>query len=383
MEPLPRSTPTRWRTRLMTVTREVWAALDDQAQLWAQTPIAAAVTAQLPKNSSQATGVPGFLQELRAGFGRMMTQPLTLGSAVPLNMNAGMMPVSATPPEQELKQWLDAAKRLETAHRSTIAWFRSRLPGYPLILAPQLIPGTPLTTLEWTSRLIWTPDERSCGLQYQGSPPTVGSLLDARGLEAADLTESARAVASALEHTDVWLAFLEMVQTIGSVGKAELRAARGHLAELVAPDAVDAHEPNLALPRGDYRTQVTADVVESLEGPARSYADAFGAANDLIENSASQVFGQLAMYGKPIFLPATKLDLRGGTPTRIDFELGDAYVLVVDCGILAWLDDPLISDAVRVESISINLDPTGGSGLKVSARVLDNTFDAWKDDARM
>jgi hypothetical protein len=310
----------------------------------------------------------------------MMTQPLKLGSVVPLLMNTGMMPGQVAVPEHELKQWLDAARRLEMAHRSTVAWFRSRLPGYPLILAPQLVPGTPLTTLEWTSRLIWTRDELRRGLQFQGSPPDVGSELDVRGPPARDLAESARAVASALERTDEWAAFREAVKALGKAGKADLRAARSHLADLLVPEAIDAHEPNLAAPRGDYRAQVTFDVVKSLEGSARSYADAFATANDLIDTSASEVFGQLAMYGEPISLPANRLDLRGGTPTRVSFELGAAYVFVVDCGNVAWLDDPLVSDAVRVESISISFDPATGGGLNVDASILVNTGDAWTDD---
>ena len=285
----------------------------------------------------------------------------------------------AAPPERELKQWLDAARRLEISHRSTIAWFRSRLPDYPLIRAPHLVPGTPLTTLEWTNRLIWTPDERRQGLQFQESPPDVGSDLDVHGLQAKDLSESARTVAFALELTDDWQAFREAVQMLSQTGQTDLREARSHLTHLLSPVAVDAHEPNLAVPRGEYRAQVTFDVVESLKGSARSYADAFGEVNDLIDTSASDVFGQLAMYGEPVSLPATKLDLRGGKPTRVNFEVGAAYIIVVDCGNVAWLDDPLVSDAVRVESTSLSMDPAGGGALKVGARILDNTGDAWRN----
>lgn len=367
--------------RSMTATRELWTALGEQARLWSRTPIASAVSAQLPRSVSQpATGVRGLLQDLYDGFGGIMTQPLTMGSVVASLMNAGMMPRQTAPPEHELKQWLDAARRVEMAHRSTVAWFRSRLPGYPLILAPQLVPGTPLTTLELTSRLIWTRDELRRGLQFQGSPAEVGSELDVRGLPARNLAESASAVSSALERTDEWADFRAAVKTLGQGGKADLRAARIRLADLLAPEAIDAHEPNLLLPRGDYRAQVTFDVVESLEGSARLYADAFANANDLIDTCASEVFGQLAMRGEPISLPATKLDLCGGRPTRVSFELGAAYAIVVDCGNVAWLDDPLVSDAIRVESTSISMDPAGGGTLKVGARILDNTGDAWRED---
>lgn len=362
----------------MTVTRELWTAVGEQARLWGDTPTASAVSSQLPRNAPQrATGVPGLLQELHAGFGSMMTQPLRHGSTVPPLMTVGMMPGRAASPEHELNLWLDLARRLEMAHRSTVAWFRSRLPSYPLLLAPQLVPGTPLTTSQWTNRLIWAADERHRGLQYQGSPPDVGSALDAQGIAARDLSESARVVATALERTDEWASFQQAVEALGQEGKADLRSARSRLAELLTAAAIDAHEPDLAVPRGEYRAHVTMNVVDSLAGPSRSYADAFAAANDLIETSASEVFGQLAMHGEPISLPTTDLDFLGGEPTKVNFEIDDAYVTVVQCGNLAWIDDPMVSDAVRVESISMRLDPAVRTGLKIGASILDNTGGAW------
>ena len=117
----------------MTGTRELWSALGEQARLWSRTPIASAVSAQLPRNATQrATGVPGLIQGLQAGFGAMMTQPLKLGSVVPLLMNTGMMPGQVAVPEHELKQWLDAARRLEMALDWRLAPFpAARLPPYP------------------------------------------------------------------------------------------------------------------------------------------------------------------------------------------------------------------------------------------------------------
>ena len=67
---------------------------------------------------------------------------------------------------------------------------------------------------------------------------------------------------------------------------------------------------------------------------------------------------------------------------RVGFEATEGYVFAVECGNVAWLDDPLVSDAVRIESISMSMDPAGGAGLKVGASFLDNTCDAWNDDAR-
>ena len=209
----------------------------------------------------------------------------------------------------------------------------------------------------------------------------MGRELAVRGAQARDLAESGRVVASTLERTDEWGAFREAVKALGQTGKADLRAARSRLTELLAPEVVDAHESDLALPRGEYRARVTFDVVDSLEGSARSYTDAFAIANGLIETTASEVFGQLALLGQPISLPAAKLDLQGDAHEG-RLEATEGYVFAVECGNVAWLDDPLVSHAVRIESISMSMDPAGGAGLKVGASILDNTGDAWNDDAR-
>ncbi|WP_157734721.1 hypothetical protein [Actinopolyspora erythraea] len=205
------------------------------------------------------------------------------------------------------------------------------------------------------------------------------SNLDVQGLLARDLAESARAVASALERTDEWAIFREAAKALDEVGKANLRATRKHLTDLLAPEAVDAHEPDLMLPRDEYRTHMTSNAINSLEGTARSYADAFTAANNLIEVCASEIFGQLAMYGNPISLPATQLSLHGGTPTRVSFEIPETYVLTVDCGNVTWLHEPLVSDAVKIESLSTRVNATGEARLEIEATILDNTGNAWND----
>jgi hypothetical protein len=61
--------------------------------------------------------------------------------------------------QPELNDWLQTANNVETAFRYTLGWLRSSLSGYPILRAPQLAPGTPLTTFELTSEFVWTKDE--------------------------------------------------------------------------------------------------------------------------------------------------------------------------------------------------------------------------------
>ncbi len=162
------------------------------------------------------------------------------------------------------------------------------------------------------------------------------------------------------------------------MAKNELADARKRLQKELSSASVDAHEPALALPRAKYREQVTADLVASLSGKARSYSEAFRKVDRLITVAASDVFGQLVAYGDPPVLPVSNLDLRGGEVTTVLFEVPDKFSLAVGCGNVVWLDDPLMTDAVQIGSLSMNWTSTGSGTLKLSALVLDATSDGWQ-----
>jgi hypothetical protein len=306
----------------------------------------------------------------------MMVNPLRLGSIVPLLLQEYKLMRNTRVPANEMSSWLASANRLEQAHRQTVAWFRSRLPGYPLIRSPHLVAGSPLTTLEWTYRLIWTPDERKRGLQFQSAPDVAGML----GLEGSAATESeraAQAVMAALERTDEWSTFEEATRSLDTTGKADLLSARNHLAARLAPEAIDAHEPNLAIPRNEYRAHATRVAVENLKGSARAYVDAFSAANELIDTTTSEVFGQLMAYGDPLTISACGLDLLGGRPPRVAFSLAEHYVVCIGPGSLLRLDDPLVPDILRIDSLNVHVTLVDDAGLKAEAVLLENTAAAF------
>ncbi|MFJ1764687.1 hypothetical protein ACIOD2_30490 [Amycolatopsis sp. NPDC088138] len=322
-----------------------------------------------------------MLQELTAGFGAAMVHPLRLGTTVP-HLLAADIGFRRANRDAGLDRWLAAAQQLESAHRMTLAWFRSRLPGYPLIKAPQLCPNTPYTTDQWTFELTWSRDERQRGLQFQSQPPDVSAFLAIPREQHRELVRAAQSVAQALGRTDQWLSFETEAAGLDDVAKDELRAARKGLRESLSSAAVDAHEPHLFFPRNEYRIQATSDAVESLTGKARAYSEAFARVNQLITTATSDVFGQLVAFGEPPTLPASTLDLRGGEAATVRFEVPEQYVILLNCGNVVWLDDPLVVDAVRIESLSTNLMSTGEGTLKVGAVVLDGTADGWQPHRR-
>lgn len=353
----------------------LWEALAEQAAAWSELPVVRRLAASLPRNASQRSqGLSGLLQHVTASGGMVASRPLRLGTNVPMMLS--VMPDNApTVQPQVLRSWLDDANAVEGAHHVTVAWLRSRLPGYPLLPAPQLARGTPLTTDEYTYRLTWTRDELAAGFQFQDPPSQAVELLGASAREAARADEAARRVAVGLLETAAWRRLGDADAALSPDARAELVAARKAIAAASRPSLVDAHEPVLALPRDAYRQQVLANVLETLVGTALEYAEAFDAAERLLELAASDVFGQLVVYRPVVLTGVTDLAAHGTERGTIEFTVKDTAHL--DVGSLAWVDDPLCPDAVHLTGLSYSIDRATGTRVRATALVLGGTAAVW------
>lgn len=354
---------------------ELWKALDQQAQAWRSSPVVESFIAELPRNATQRSqGVPGLLQELQAGFSGFGRRPLRMASFLPFALS-GPQFGRAKPDPEVFNKWTALAQQVEVAHRETIAWLRATLPGYPIIPAPQLAPGTPLTTREFTWRLVWQPGEQARGLQLLPAPPRVNALLGLSGPQAKALDESARGVASGLALTPEWQEFGEAARSLDEHDRAALRACRAAIRKRLGSEAVDEHEEKLALPRDEYRASVVADEMGRLTGNAHEYVRAFDALDQLIEDAASDVFGQLLAFGPPERMAGVEaLDFGPGTPRVVHFSVAGEFWL--DTGQLLWLNDALVPDAVMVIGMTMSLDP-GEMSQRLTGRVLEGSHEAW------
>lgn len=353
----------------------LWEAVAEHASAWADLPVVRRFAAQLPRNASQRSrGLPGLLQHVTASGGMVASRPLRLGTNVPqmLSVVDGGAP-SVRP--AVLNQWLEDATRVEGVHRVTVAWLRSRLPGYPQLPAPQLAKGTPLTTDEFTYRLTWTREELAAGFQFQNPPSEPLATLGATEQHAARVDDAARRLALALAGTAQCQRLRAADAALSPGDRAELAAARKAVTDASKPAVVDAHEPDLAVPRDAYRQQVVADAVGALTGPAREYADAFDAADRLIELACSDVFGQLAVYGTVAVNGVTDLAAHGAGPGTVAFTVEDTIHLAT--GTVAWLDDPLFPDAVHLTGLSYSFDQALGMRVRATGRALVGTATVW------
>lgn len=365
---------------------ELWTAVWQLADVWSETPVVKEFASALPRHhlvrsaAEDVGGVPQLLQELAAVAGSLMHIPLMFGSRIPMILQDPLFATrTATSKidQRALKAWLQSAGKVETAFRYTLGWLRSSLSGYPILRAPQLAPGTPLTTFELTNHFIWTKDELRSGLNQRPAPPSVSQILGADRPTSISLDEGAREVAARLQESPAWTQFKVTANSLDEDAKVALREARRELTKRLSEESIDEHEEKLALPRSEYRAHTTAEVIGTLTGLARAYADAFGSVHALLSLTMCEVFGELAFYGEPWPIPVSKL----GTPEPgqpvVEFDSTVATEFPVSPGQVVWLGSSAVVDAVRIDGISHHFDLVNDTETVLTARVLLGTREAW------
>lgn len=362
---------------------ELWSAIWRLAEAWSQTPVVQEIATTLPRNcplderGDKAVGIPALVQHLEVLAGMVM-KPLMYASRIPALLYQPLVAGFGMPAvdRDELDKWLQMAAKLEGAHRITLGWLRSSLAGYPLLRAPQLAPGAPLTTGEMTPRYIWFKEEFASGLNQRVAPPSVPDLLGADAKGASQLDQAAREVSQALTKSQAWVDFDSALSALDDDAKEALRAARRELKERLSAEALDDHEPNLALPRAEYRSHAMNEVVESLSGTARVYADAFGEVDRLLDLTMGDIFGELVLFGEPWRVPVFNVETPTPGEPIIGFETKPIGPFLAT-GQILWLATEAVADAVRIESHTMKMDQLEGMQDHFEARVLLKTGEAW------
>lgn len=363
---------------------DLWAAIWRLADAWSQTPLVQEIAATLPRNQplekqgDRAVGIPALVQHLDVHAGMMM-KPLMYASRIPALLSQPFVVGFGMPAvdQDELREWLQTAAKLEGAHRVTLGWLRASLAGYPILRAPQLAPSTPLMTEEMTTGYIWSKEEFASGLNQRPAPPSVPDLLGADSIGALELDEAAREVSQALTKSRAWVDFDGALHSLNDDAKEALRAARRELKERLSAVALDDHEPNLAIPRAEYRSHTMAEVIESLTGPARVYADAFGEVDRLLDLTMGDTFGELVLFGEPWRVPVFNVETPTPGEPIVGFETKPIGAFLTT-GQILWLTTDAVTDAVRVEMHSMKMDQVEGMHDHFEARVLLNTGEGWR-----
>lgn len=344
------------------MTRQLWAAVESLADAWRGSDVA---QEHAKVFTDPQHGLSPRLREILSTYADMEQQRLLLGyllKTVPESDRLTREPGGA--------EFLHRGERLARAFLWTVEWWRSRLPSYPMMPAPQLVTNGPLSTRELTFRVPWPKDLRRQGLQLTSAPPAVADLL---GIAPQPLDEAARAVGAALNNCPQVRDLEQTHAGLTDDGQAALADARNRARAALRPEQVDAAAADLALDRLAYREALVGDVVDRLQGDARRYSDAFSAIDRLIEQAAA-LFSQAVVNG-----PAPKIQsvvrverLRGGhgwTEVTVPEWVG----LVAQLGDVVLFDTRALTDAMHVEGISLSIEAEQWGSATLSGRLLPDS----------
>lgn len=353
----------------------VWTAVRELANAWSETSRVQSMISELPSNAWDRAGhdaatVPSLLQGLRAGANGLFARPLLLAGTVDYLLQQPMATMMLGPgpqvDEATLAGWLEHARRVERAHRSTLAWLRSRLPGYPILRVPQLARETHLTTVYYSNSIIWPRQDLPTGRQFDDEPRGVAEALGATPEQSLALTYHARRLAGALRQTLEWGAFAEARSQLVDADLAELQNAKRRVIDRLRDDS---RIPAGIYESDAYRRNETRGAIAELGSSARSYCDAFDELSNLIEESAGDVFGWLTAYGEPQVVETSRVDLP--RPHTAHVVVGDPWLH--HPADLVRLDDPLLPDVYQVRGATGAFDLLNLRQSTLSLRQLPGT----------
>jgi hypothetical protein len=246
-------------------------------------------------------------------------------------------------------QFLRQGARLAKAFLWTVEWWRSRLPGYLTMPAPQLVPDGPLSTGELTLRVPWRPDLRRQGLQLTPAPPVIADLL---GVAPQPLDQAIRAVGAVLADCPQVQALAQADTSLTDADGAALAAARDQTRSALRPEQIDAAAGELALDRLAYREAVVAEALDSLRDGARRYGDAFTAADRLVEQAAA-LFSQAVVNGPaPKLGPVLRAERLHGGHGWTQVVIPEPFGLFAQLGDVVLFDTPGLTDALHIEGVA-------------------------------
>jgi hypothetical protein len=321
------------------MTRQLWSAVETLADAWRRTDVARGY-AEVFIDPQHELG--RRLKEILSDYGGFEKQKLLLArvlQVIPEYAGFSREPGGA--------EFLQRGEQLGTAFLWTVEWWRSRLPAYPMMPAPQLVRDGPLSTQELTFRVPWPDELRRQGLQLTSAPPPI--VADLLGTTPPSLDEAARAVGAALASCPQVRELEQAQAALTDDGRAALSNARDRARIALRPAQVDAAAGDLALDRLAYREALVADAVDSLQGDARRYSDAFDAVDRLIEQAAA-LFSQAVVNGPaPKIGPVFRAERLHGGHGWTEVVVPEWVGLFAQIGDVVLFDTPALTDAMYVE----------------------------------
>jgi hypothetical protein len=342
-------------------TPELWKAVADLVECWVESPHVRSVREELWKDLDSDEAIrPLQVMALREPQ-NIRSMPLAVYKAFPymgINLTARDM------------QFMTHSAALEKAIVYLMWAVRCKLPGFPMIVAPQLAERSRLTMDNFTPP--WTRDAMRSGFQYQDFSPSINAAIEV------DSRMPLARLLAAFNTLSSWQVFKAAQDGLTPALRSELLAARRLITEHAISEnnttSIDSDDPWARIKRA----RASADeVIAELAPNVRAYATAFDHVNDEIDLVIASVVTSLIAFGPPETLDGVGgLNMLATQPLKVTFLLnGDQ---LANTGRIYWTDDSMVTDALYVDGSHYAGDHVHGDRFAFDATVLVGTNTAWR-----
>jgi hypothetical protein len=343
-------------------TPELWSGVGELVACWAGSPHVRGLREELWKDLDSNEALrPLQIMALREPQ-NIRSMPLAVFKAFP-HMN-----VSLTPRD---RQFMTHCAAVEKAIVYLVWAVRSRLPGFPMIAAPQLAEHSRLTMDNFTPP--WTRDAMRSGLQYKDLSPNINASVGV------DSTDQLSQLIAGFNTLPAWRTFAAAHHSLTPSLRSELLGARRRITERAIGESseIDSDDPWTKIKRA--RTSAD-EIIAELPLDAMSYAVAFDHVNDEIDLAIAKVIASSLAFGPADTISGVVgLSMLPGQPLKVTFQLKGTEM--AHTGRLYWTNDSLITDALLVEGVHFTDDQIHGSRLGYDATVLVGSNTAWRGAA--
>ncbi len=266
----------------------VWTTADALAAELAKTKHLTTFRAGL-KERPTAEDPPFAVKSVRAllvHYSMLQSQPLLLGMRLPLIPEFETLHDGSP----EVQRWLEAAQRLSFGFAELVEFVRSRLPGYPSLLVPDVAPGASRVKQDgfWDARFPWIAELRRAGLQLSPRPE-----LTLRALELPDggeaLLNALGELLAAVRATSSWQQFEAAHRAMDGRAQAAAKELRKAYRKAVSEERADAIAGDTGMRDASFRRAELEAVKARASGPVSEYFAAFDDVDELIDTLAAFV----------------------------------------------------------------------------------------------
>jgi hypothetical protein len=258
-------------------------------------PVGNSLGIAILRQEGQASRRAGQKNRINANFLRVVSQIEHSLVRMPYARVGALPEFQQLHSQPDVQKWFDAAQRFAVALIEVVEFLRSRLPGYPSLLVPDLLPEASRVDAGgfWDMRFPWELQIRQAKLHFANQPPQLAGALE--------LPDRARAayaalgdVARALHETEAWRRFADIHTNLSPGDREAAKASRRGFREAVSEARIAAVAGGLAIRVANMRRAELQRIKALADGRLREYYDAFAAVDELIDAIAAFVSHRVA-----------------------------------------------------------------------------------------